>query len=260
MTNLIVFLIGLFGTLIFLVVSLVSLIKAGILLNKKLDTQIKDMINDIGNFNVSQDYVSNDRENYIAIDETSKRVAFVYNQEINTSTVIVDNLFSYKCAVYSYANVLQSSIILDGNTVSTASSMTTIGRSLLGGFLAGKTGAIIGGLSAARTTENQVKKILLQIVVNDIAKSFHTITFGSFPKGAQKDNLSFKDAESKVTHWHNILSFLIKQVDDAERSDPSNNSKGNSVADELTKLSMLVRDGLMTHEEFNQQKIRLLSQ
>ncbi|MEK5444442.1 hypothetical protein [Fredinandcohnia sp. FSL W7-1320] len=47
---------------------------------------------------------------------------------------------------------------------------------MLGGIVAGGVGAVIGGLSGSQTSTNEVKKIQLQVVVNDTKKSFNRIT------------------------------------------------------------------------------------
>lgn len=224
-------------------------------LSINLEKQIKDMVPGIKDFKLSQEFMSVDKESYIALDETNKKICIIYNQETNTEPLLSKNEYNYKCEIFFYKDILQSTILHDSFTVTSSSRTDIIGRASLGRSMAGNTGAIIGGLSASRTTLDLIKKVQLLIVVNNMSTPFHRITFENFPKGITKDNIMFKSVDNEITHWHAMLSFLIKQVDETDKPPNANQI---SVADELLKLSSLLRDNLITEDEFKQQKIRLL--
>ncbi|MBU8877952.1 SHOCT domain-containing protein [Bacillus sp. FJAT-29790] len=93
----------------------------------------------------------------------------------------------------------------------------------------------------------------LQIVVNNAKNSVHRVIFisphdlGAFMTG---------DEIKEANHWHNLLTHIIDRTDGNIISE---NSSSTYVADELTKLADLYSKGILTEEEFKQQKQRMLN-
>ena len=65
----------------------------------------------------------------------------------------------------------------------------------------------------------------------------------------------------RARHWNGIFEVLIRRADEMEK--PAINVLSNnsviSVADELGKLVNLRDSGVLTHEEFSEQKSRILA-
>lgn len=70
---------------------------------------------------------------------------------------------------------------------------------------------------------------------------------GAFDMGKNRKNI-----EKILTASSKILSTLKPEIQASE------NLKNTSIADELQKLKKLLDDGILTHEEFDQQKTKLL--
>jgi hypothetical protein len=219
--------------------------------NKKL-CLIRDngMPLDIYDFKVSKNDLFDNDASMLAIDNENKKLCIIQN--------------GLSVNIYSYKSILQTEIIEDGNSVTKTSRGSQIGGALIGGVLAGGVGAIIGGLSGSQKTSQEVKKLQLQIVINDTQIPVKELTFLDSFSPIKKDNPKYKVAYEKVNHWHKVISVIIKQVDEEEKQNERNNLKENlltynSIADEIKKLAELRNGGILTEEEFNQQKIKLLS-
>ena len=131
-------------------------------------------------------------------------------------------------------------------TVTTTSTGSTIGRSVVGGLVAGAAGAIIGGTTAKKETEiiDNTKTITHHhyyaiIRIANVLNPIITIDCG---RGSAK------------------LAEEIKAIIDGivlKRS--QSHSKKMSVTDELLKLADLKERGILSEAEFEQQKQRILT-
>ncbi len=104
----------------------------------------------------------------------------------------------------------------------------------------------------------------MRIIVNRTSSPVHDINFMNVE--GKKQGFIYTDAMQLARHWHGLMEVLIK------RSDSEDAAKGGdlvfestpaitnrSIADELTKLSELKKQGLLTDEEFSAEKAKLLS-
>ncbi|GIO85082.1 hypothetical protein J25TS5_20140 [Paenibacillus faecis] len=210
-----------------------------------------DRLERIPNYKSSQRYTSANGDITLSIDETNKQISFVV-------------LNSYKDKVYSYRDILKSEILTDGMSVTSTNRGSQIGGALLGGLLAGGVGALIGGLSGSTTSQEKVKKIELNIIVNDTANPIHKIAFlDSEFTAYSKDTREYKDGYNTAYHCHQLIGVLIRQADEEDKqketSTSSNNSQGSlSVADEIRKLVQLKDEGIISGDEFEAQKNKLI--
>jgi hypothetical protein len=236
----------------------------------ELQGNLTSKLNNVKEFKASQVFVADDSEAMIAIDETNKKICIIdnvhKNDEVNADTVTFSkmyNKYKYKENIYSYKDILKSQIVEDGVSVTSTSRGSQIGGALLGGVLAGGVGAIIGGLSGSQTTVDEVKKIQLQVVLNDTKKPYYEITFKRFETKVPKNRELYKKEYQKVFHWHNLISVLIKQADELDTKEGKLSSpehSGNiSVADELIKLNELFEKNIINKSEFEEQKRKILS-
>lgn len=156
--------------------------------------------------------------------------------------------------------MLSCEIFTDGDTVTKTSRSSQAGGALVGGVLLGGVGAIIGGLSGKKTAVEKVRRVDLRIVVNNTQKPVHDINL--YSGETNKNSMFHKAATEKARHWHSLIAILIKRADEedkAKESTPQPVEKNKSVADELSKLMELKEKGILTDEEFTQQKLKLLS-
>ncbi|MUT67854.1 SHOCT domain-containing protein [Paenibacillus sp. NEAU-GSW1] len=210
-----------------------------------------DRLKRIPNYKSSQRYTSANGDVTLSIDETNKQISFV-------------SLHSFKDRVYSYQDILKSEIVTDGISVTSTNRGSQLGGALLGGLLAGGVGALIGGLSGSTTSQEKVKKIELNVIVNDAANPVHKIAFLDSEFSAYaKDSPEYKDGYNTAYHCHQLIGVLIRQADEEDKrketSIISNNDQGNmSVADEIRKLVQLKDEGIISEDEFEVQKKKLI--
>ena len=247
---------------------LLGIIAGGIILrilSKKKKVQIRNdrakkllaMQNHLNDFTVSQQFQSFDDRCSLLLDEKRKKVCFIFANDNVTE-------------IYDYKDILESEILEDGKSITTTTRSSQIGGALIGHAIAGKAGLVVGGLSGKKTTEQEVYKIDLKVIVNNTKNPNKVINFytaDTTSKGkilpVKKGSAEYNKANSLVNHWHSLLSLLIKQEDNINLENKIGSyvksSNKLSVADEIKKLSELLDQGLITKEEFHQQKQKLLS-
>ncbi|QJI52489.1 hypothetical protein [Psychrobacillus phage Perkons] len=116
--------------------------------------------------------------------------------------------FIYK--VINFKDILESGIVSDGQTITKTSTSSMIGRSLLGSVF-GITGAVVGGLSANKSSNEQVKNMKLSIVLDDLSHPIRDIVFLQSDKYLGTDNHSVKLANLKCEKWHKRISVIINR-------------------------------------------------
>lgn len=194
----------------------------------------------------------------VIFDDNKERWIAVYEQEgiIKTSTYTTIKM----------SQLLWVELRVDDNVVAQKSTANIIGRSILGGVLAGGTGAIIGGLSGSAKHQKNINKISVVIGQNDLSKPTIVQEYYTFKKGYVKEYYEQQSQNmlryaQKVT---DLLSVIIeaqdKSTQETENAQMSNDNQHLSVADELKKLKDLLDSGILTPDEFQEQKKKLLEQ
>lgn len=164
--------------------------------------------------------------------------------------------------VLRYSDIVSISYEENGNNVYNKS----LGGAVVGGLLFGGVGAIVGGNTAKATQNKEVSsmsiKILLKSTSNPttILKIYEGETLKT--KGSI-DRTHYEDLMKEVTGIKDIFSIIIDITDKhssqtVSSSTPLMSSTG-SVADELAKLLKLKDAGILSEEEFNSQKMRILN-
>lgn len=159
---------------------------------------------------------------------------------------------------YSFDDVISFELVANGKSVSTKSVSDSIGGALLGGFLAGEAGAIIGGTSGKVSTANGFTTLLVKVRLRNIEKPSLTLDIlGGVP--ADPDVADFL-----LNMAHQVVDLFTFIIDDVNRHNPQQapaveEHKPASIADELEKLSNLKATGVITDTEFTELKTKLLS-
>jgi Short C-terminal domain len=123
-----------------------------------------------------------------------------------------------------------------------------VGRALVGGILLGPVGAIVGGMTGIGNKDVRVTQVdnILSIKLNDPDT---ILTFSV-------DNKYYNDVES---YLQKFFKEKYKHPEEFETSQPTEKAVSVSVADELMKLKSLVDQGILTEQEFQTQKQKLLN-
>nr|WP_275940705.1 SHOCT domain-containing protein [Neobacillus terrae] len=190
----------------------------------------------------------------VAVDEKNKKVAFIEGQRYR---------------IYNNRDILSSEVLIDGKETMKTSRSSQLGGALIGGALAGGVGAIIGGLSGTQTKDTEVSKIDLRITVKDINNPSYSLNFFNFEhysKGVIMPHPIdlLKNEIEQAQQLHTIISVLIKQAIDADNFEKPTQQKIegesgiSSIANEIRELGKLRDEGLISQEEFENKKTKLL--
>jgi len=170
-----------------------------------------------------------------------------------------------KIHVHRYSDIVSISYEENGSDVYNKS----IGGAVVGGLLFGGVGAIVGGNTAKATQNKEIRimsiKILLKSTSNSsiVLKIFEAGVDGAILETKKDaDRLHYEGLMKEVTGIKDIFSIILDIVDKniaQQKAAPViQQSAPTSVADELTKLAKLKEAGILSEEEFNTQKAKLL--
>lgn len=142
----------------------------------------------------------------------------VYNNWLRKQAMILDEEKSILAIIQSnnlkmipFKDIISSEIIKDDVSITKTSRGSQIGGALVGAAIAGGLGALIGGLSGTKASHNEVKKLQLQITVDDLTNPVYTITFLNSDKPINTDDNNYLLIEEELIHWHKLLSVIINR-------------------------------------------------
>ncbi|WP_297639728.1 SHOCT domain-containing protein [uncultured Clostridium sp.] len=194
-----------------------------------------------------------EKEKQIKASATIKVGKYLYisdtMQEICIPATFIDSL-----KILKYTDILDFELLEDGNTISSGG----VGRAVAGGFLFGGVGAVVGAATGKHKSTGVVNSMKIKITTKDLNEPviFIKIFKGEQKKGSFMYNSYQKDA-------HKILSMLQIIVDKVNQDSTNNNSiiqeNQKSKVDELKELKELLDSGILTQEEFNSEKAKILN-
>lgn len=147
-------------------------------------------------------FISEDTNNSICLDQTHEKIAVTYRSNVNEK---------YTYMEFKFSEIISSQLKENEITITQTSRVSQLGGALVGSMVAGSVGAIIGGMGGSSSSEQEVKKIELQIVVNDLLSPIHTINFMDSPLPLSKDNKKYEYYFSEANSWHKTMSVIIKR-------------------------------------------------
>jgi hypothetical protein len=192
-------------------------------------------------FTPSQEFITS--KIALAVDEGRNLLCFVWPA--------IDGV---DAQVFAAFEILESAVevVSDGATesVTRTSRTSQLGGALVGNAVFGPLGAVVGGLSGkkhTKTKDTALKIYRLHITVNDVKRPVRTVTF---------------PGPGPANHWHAIVSILVRNADQVSLAAKPELTQlpppRSSVADEIVKLGELMNQGLLSREEFEREKLRLL--
>jgi hypothetical protein len=240
-----------FSTMLIIAVVVGVLIGIGnLMLISDRKSKIAGGISALENFTPTCQITGCDGMSGLAVDESRHKVCLIRSVGSTVTNSIVD-----------YKDLLSVELFEDGFSMTKTSRSSQLGGALLGGLALGGVGVLVGGLSGKTTTKGKIKTVQLRLVVNNTQSPLHDVTFMNIEgnKGGFVHNAAIQQAR----HWHGIIEVLINRADADERMNVSTAQLAIalptlSVADELKKLAELKDLGVLTSEEFQQHKAKLL--
>ena len=170
--------------------------------------------------------------------------------------------------VFNYADIIEVSYEENGNQLFTKSAGRTVGGAIVGGVLMGSAGAVVGGLSGASKQNKEIKNMDIKILLRSTSRTSCVLSFKDTDRILKtKDDSDRKLYETYAKNANQAKDIISVIIDNAKQvSTPivqpviqNVSTTSSSVADELAKLAKLKADGILTDEEFQAQKAKLLS-
>ena len=215
---------------------------------KQNKIKLREKIKSIDNFISTKTIESRDGSYILSFDDTNKKMAYVK---------------SYYLAVINYDEIKEIELINNNEVVSSKSTSKALGRAVVGGVLLGGVGAIIGGVTGGNKNQEYASSVLVKIKTNNPDRAIlkiETFNANSMYSSARvrKDQVGWdvyklgmsqaKDIELKV---NSIIDDNIQDISLSKHVTPS-------LADEILKLHTLLKGGVITQEEFDVAKSKLI--
>lgn len=117
----------------------------------------------------------------------------------------------FRSRIIPFNDLLEVKLIEDGATVIQTSKAGMVGGALVGGLVSGGFGAVIGAAGANKTSNTKVKRISLELVVDDLDSPTEYVDFMNEPVERKKEDERYKKAFEKANHWYRVCGVLLKR-------------------------------------------------
>ena len=166
--------------------------------------------------------------------------------EINHLWRTQDQFGLHKSKIYRFEDIIDYELLEDGDTQIKGG----LGSALAGGLTFGSVGAVVGATIGKKKITPNCSSMSIKITLNNMNHSVENINLLQMKvsKKAAAYNKAFEQAQEILS----LLKLMTKQVVD------ENSQTMISVADELLKLKELADIGVITLEEFENEKKKLL--
>lgn len=226
---------------------------------KNADIRAIDFANFLHNFNlvVTQSLCDSTEMAGIALDEVKKEIC-LWTYKADFAFFEVSGQYSGRKIKYS--DILSIAIVQDDISILETNRTSQLGGALVGGILLGGVGAAVGALSGKKqSSTGKVKKLELVIKLNDTSNPIFTIS--KLHSETFMNNQNYIVPKKELDYWHAVFEAIIKQADmEYQNLNHASSREALSVSDELKKLAELKESGILTEDEFIQQKQKLLHQ
>ena len=170
--------------------------------------------------------------------------------------------------IFNYSDIIEVSYEENGSQLYTKSAGRTIGGAIVGGVLMGGAGAVVGGLSGASKQNKEIKNMDIKILLRSTSRTSCVLHFKDVDRVLKtKDDADRRLYETYVKNDNQAKDVLSVIIDNAKQAStpiaqpiaqPVVAPASSSVADELAKLAKLKAKEILTDEEFQAQKSKLL--
>lgn len=174
-------------------------------------------------------------------DDTNKKIIIIQYNLLFENTQIIHHL--------NYDDIVSCELHVGNRLITSASTKSVVGRSLVGGLIAGESGSIVGGATASQVTQEQVENIRIKLYLNDISCPFIELYFydskAFIPMGNSK---RYMDLANQV---YGVFTMI---VENGKRQI----SKPDNKTDSMKILLDLKEEGKISEEEFMEMTKKLL--
>lgn len=171
------------------------------------------------------------------------------NQEKRKWTIL--DQFKYQ-TIHDFDDLIDYEVSENGTTVQNGRAASAT----IGALLFGTVGAIVGS-SMSKQSREIVSDLHIRIVINQIEAPSENIRLIQYP--TEKSSSAFKDAVTDCEQIVSALQFILRNNEQcARQAERARAIYAFSIADEILKFKKLADDGLISKEEFEHQKQKLL--
>lgn len=198
--------------------------------------------------------------------------SFVNDKVIGNYHFIMDDFFNVLAIVtpssyelFNYSDIIEVRYEENGTQLYSKSAMRTVGGAIVGSVMGGA-GAVVGGLSGASKKNMEIKTMQIKILLRNTQRTSCILDFNESKRVLKTkesaDNTLYETYQQNANCAKDTLSVIIDRA--KQTAAPVNQVvqapvPKSGVADELAKLAKLKADGILTDEEFNVQKAKLLN-
>lgn len=181
----------------------------------------------------------------VSIDEENEKIAYI--SKAGTK-------------VFSFEDIISVELLESGETVSKKSTSRTLGGALVGGALAGGAGMIVGGLSGSSRERRKVSSIIVKVTLRNVSEpTINIICFENYKLPPYSDEEGMYLFYGPAQEIVDTLTVIINKVDArSSKTETLANPANNSLSDEIAKLHQMLKDGIITEEEFSKMKEKLI--
>ncbi len=148
--------------------------------------------------------------------------------------------------------IVDYDLVENGNTVNKSG----LGSAVVGGALFGGAGALIG-YSMGKKQVQEVTSLYIKITTR--IEGYSDVKIELISSSVKSNSRVYKVALERVQKIMSLLAVATEHKEATNQIEQTNQDTSISVADELMKLSHLLDNGVLTQEEFDEQKRKLLS-
>ncbi|MBQ5692806.1 MAG: hypothetical protein IIV72_05090 [Alistipes sp.] len=180
----------------------------------------------------------------------SKNATLIYLDNNSKELLVLSSENISKPKRLKFSDILSVELIQDSNIVSKKSLSDTIGRSIIGGALAGNAGAIIGGTTSKSSNQDICKLLQCIVTIRDIQEPTLNITLCNSKEGIK--DVKQSDVYKQALLLMNTFSVIIDSCSQSPKE------ASTSICTELNNLVKLKEQNILTEEEFLILKHRLI--
>lgn len=179
----------------------------------------------------------------IVIDNENQKLLIVKSKKLNIEHIVIP-----------YDNFIKFDIFENAQEVYSRSASRTIAGSVLGGAIGGGAGAVVGGLSGNTKKEVEWVDIKIRLIFEGMPMSSYSIetsTYGGHYTDEERV-MKLRDMLVRVANFNEKQNASKVQAVKAEEDN-------RDVITSIERLAVLKEKGILTEQEFNEQKKKLLS-
>lgn len=177
----------------------------------------------------------------------TKKIGKFIEFDDNTKQILIKDKLENK--LLEYKDIVEYELLVDDDESITKGGL---GRAVVGGVLFGGVGAVVGGITDKKKSKTVINSLKVKITINNINKP--DIYINLVTSQLKANSILYKVAANEAQEIISTLAIISKSNDIKE-----NTNSNVSVADELIKLKGLLEDGILSQEEFDIEKNKLLN-